>query len=167
MSVDRDEIKRRALRAIDSASDDELDRGKKDEKYAHDWLQDAIGWISGLITILGGIFYGCFITTALSERKGWGDDCEMMEDFRALRNELSSLILGVDESYSLYCHISPSIVKWANTRGDSELIWNYLEKVVFNAHSKYKAGHKVEAYNYFKDSILSVRSNVAIGEYVA
>ena len=43
MTVDREEIKRKAARAIDNASDRELERASNDKSYAHDWLQKTIG----------------------------------------------------------------------------------------------------------------------------
>ena len=117
MSVDREEIRRKAMQAIDRATDEELARGRKDQNYAHDWLQAAIGWIANLITILGAVFRGgCLITTGVCVRRGLPDDSEPMTAFRSFRDTYlvdqdPSRLVEVQEYYSL----ALGVVRWANS----------------------------------------------------
>lgn len=166
MAIDREDLKRRAARAIDNASDEEIERGKRDETYAHDWLQNAVGWIAGLMTILGGLFGGCFITSTVCKKLGKPDnhsDMELLRDFRDTLLQLKNDSICSD--ISTYYFWSPAIIKWANSRSDSEKIWKSLIYITMTTLNKYQNYGYNNAYTYFKESLLKIRGNIAIGNY--
>ena len=121
MSADREELKRKAMRAIDAASEAELERGRRDKEYAENWLQDAIGFIAGLITIIGALF-SCLVTKVVYEHFGYKDDCQKLNLLRNFRDEhlLNSRNDRKIESVYAYYALAPHIIRWMSEYGDKK-----------------------------------------------
>ena len=130
MAVDRETIKKKALEAIDRASDEELDRGIRDQNYAHDWLQAVIGFIANLMTAITSIFRECHISTALVKHLGLPDNCEELQALRRFRDEYivnSNVELRLKDLHCYYCY-APHLIRWIEARDDSASIWQKLKK---------------------------------------
>jgi len=152
MAVDREAIKWKAIRAIDQASDEELARARRDEGYAHSWLQSLIGWIANLLTILSHIFGGCYITTAVVEHFGLNDDCDLLADLRKFRDEYINESGCRDRLLDLekYYLLAPSILRWVKCHRESERLWAMLQDGVMAGHRAVKRGEFGYAYELFK-----------------
>ena len=151
MAIDRQALKRRAMRVIDQASDAELQRARRDEGYAHDWLQSLIGWIANLMTILRPIFFGCYITTAVVDHFNLRDDCVLLSDLRIFRDEYFVNSGNTDRLFMLekYRLIAPAVLRWINGRSDSDTLWELLRKGVVSGHKAVMAGECEHAYDLF------------------
>lgn len=153
MAIDREALKRRAMRVIDQASDAELQRARRDEGYAHDWLQSLIGWIANLVTILRPIFFGCHITTAVVDHFDMGDDSPLLSDLRSFRDEyfinggISDRMVAL-EKYRL---TAPAVLRWINGRPDSDALWELLRDGVLSGHRAVKAGEYEYASKLFEE----------------
>lgn len=153
MAIDREDLKWRALRAIDQATNAELERARRDERYAHDWLQSLIGWIANLLSILGSIFGGCHITTAVVDHFNLGDDCALLSDLRSFRDEYFLNGGRTDRLTTLgkYQLLAPAVLRWINGRPDSEALWELLFEGVTSGHRAIMAGEFEHAYELFKE----------------
>ena len=164
MAVDRETIKKKALEAIDKASDKELDRGIKDQDYAHDWLQAVIGFIANLMTAITSIFRGCHISTALVKHLGLPDNCEELQVLRRFRDEYivnSNVELRLKDLHRYYCY-APHLIQWIEARDDSASIWQKIQETVDIALEAIAEGRYDYAYNIYKAEILGLRISVAL-----
>ena len=164
MSIDREEIKRRALEAIDLASDEDLARGRRDREYAHDWLQKTIGFIANLVSIISVVFKGCYISTAAANYLGWSDKSDEMMELRRFRDHY---ILSNSESTNhsdleLYYFYSPLLIEWIDSRYDSAFIWPVVGRAVIELIESIRKNDFEEAYRNFRDHLLALRRNMAL-----
>lgn len=164
MAVDRDDIKRRAMLAIDRASDAEIERARRDERYAHDWLQSLIGWIANLVTILSPIFVGCHITTAVVDHFNLREDSPLLSDLRSFRDEYFVNGGQPDRMVTLekYRLMAPAVLRWINGRPDCEALWELLREGVFSGHRAVQAGKFEYAYKLFQEMGADFQINVIV-----
>ncbi len=156
----------RSRRSVNRASDDERRRMNNDRNYAHSWLQDVIGWIVALWDILLRVFGsgGCYITTAVVQKKGLDDDSIEMKKLRKFRKEYilesnkESLLKDLQEYYIL----GQIIVRWADSRYDSKEIWEYISNFVFHVIDLIDQDNYKEAYKYFKKRTLNIYQDVLL-----
>lgn len=160
MTVDREEIKRKAARAIDNASDRELERVSNDKSYAHDWLQKTIGWIADLMNILTGAFSGCYISTALVEHLGLSDDCEQLKVLRQFRDNyiIQSGVKQRLEELDQYYFFASLLVDWIEQRSDSDRIWAKVEKSVNLSLKAISEERYDDAYRIYRESVLNLKT---------
>ena len=163
-----DDIASRSRSAVRTASSDEQRRMRNDKDYAHSWLQDVIGLIVELMGIISKIFSGgCYITTALVERKGLDDNCDEMNKFRFLRQNyvLSSNRPDLHKDLEEYYVLGQIIVNWANSRQDTEEIWDYIETYIHEVLTLINKGDLKKAYNLFKTKTLNIKRDIALGNH--
>ncbi len=159
MAVDREEIKKKAMKAIDNASDRELERASNDKGYAHDWLQKTIGWIADLMNIITGVFSGCYISTALVEHLGLSDDCEQLTTLRQFRDTYI-LQSGAKErlkELDQYYFAASLLVDWIEQRSDSDKIWTKVGKSINLALKAISEERYDDAYRIYRESVLNLK----------
>lgn len=159
----------RSRRSVNRASDDERRRMNNDRDYAHSWLQDVIGWITALWGILSKVFSGggCYITTAVVERKGLDDKSPEMEKLRKFRKEyiLDSNNPELLNDLEQYYIIGQIIVRWANSRYDSNQIWDYISKFVFEVVDFVDCEEYERAYLHFKKKTLNIQKDILANKH--
>lgn len=103
----------------------------------------------------GGLYTGCFITTACVEHKKLSDDCYELNVLRTYRdNYLKSFAEG-RKDVEIYYKIAPLIVRKINASKDANDIYEEIYKdlivtcVNFIEHEKYK-----EAYMTYKKYVM-------------
>ncbi len=152
---------------IRDADASEQQRMRNDRDYAHSWLQDLIGWITGLMSLMSTIVGGCFITSAAVRHCGLGDDCQEMAMLRSLRDEFmidsgSPTRLRDLEEYQI---VGGALARWVDSRYDSSQIWDYVSGYVFETVDHIKAGRFGQAYDVFKSRTLRLRKDVLLGAH--
>lgn len=159
----------RSRRSVNRASENERRRMTNDRNYAHSWLQDVIGWITALWGILSKVFTGggCYITTAVVERKGFDDNCNEMVKLRKFRKEyiLESKNPELLNDLNEYYIIGQMIVRWANSRYDANQIWDYISKYVFKVAELAENNNYEQAFSYFKERTLNIQRDILINKH--
>jgi hypothetical protein len=156
----RDRIKEKAIRAVDKMTDAEVRRAEKEPEFAHDWLQDVIGWIGGLRDMISDWWDNddCFITTAVVNYLRLPDDCDLLQTLRHFRNEyiLSSKDAEKLVDLKTYYAISPVLIYSLKSmnKPEADVAWNYLISLVQNAANKIKENQYESAYNIYKNGVL-------------
>lgn len=158
MTVDREELKRKALRAIDAASESELRRGYNDKVYAESWLQRAIGFIAGLITIIGSLF-SCLVSTVVVEHYGFDDrywKIELLREFRDKYLLESGDDAKIDSVFAYYA-LAPHIIRWMRKNGDYETNFSTMMDKIDHAVNLIQRREHEKAFDFFVNHILTVR----------
>lgn len=149
-SKERERLKRRISWAIDQADEDEVSRMSRDRDYTHDWLQDLIGWIIDLMSILARMYGGrCFLTTAAVDSLGLSNDCAVLTSLRGFRDQymLDREFPRRAQVVSSYYRAAPRIVMAIKRREDAESIWRQVYQKSAHVASLIESGRKQEAYN--------------------
>ena len=159
----------RARGSINQAESDEKRRMYNDRQYAHDWLQDVIGWILDLIDFIGIIFSGgCYLTTVIVKRRGLDDKSYEMQNLREfrekyLRNSKSKLRRKMLQEYNI---VGPYLINWINSRYDSEKIWQYVSKYIDNVLDLIDKHEYKKAYYIFLTRTLKLKRNVLLSKHL-
>ena len=148
---DRERLKRRVSWAIDQADDDEVSRMERDRGYAHDWLQDLIGWIVNLMSILASMFGGggCFLTTAAVDFLGFPEDCAVLTSLRSFRDHymLNPEFPRRAQVVSSYYRAAPRIVQAISRLEDAGSIWRQVYQKSVRVTSLIESARKEEAFD--------------------
>ncbi len=158
----------RARSRIRNANEAEKRRISNDDNYAHDWLQNLIGWIVKLMSLLSTIRGGCYITSSVVSFLGLPDDGEEMTAFRDFRKRTIYLSDNPDRKQDLddYYIVGLRLVNWANSRYDSNAIWKYVSSYVMEFLSLINRGADDDAYTFFKTKTLSLELDVLLGKHL-
>lgn len=74
----------------------------------------------------GGLFGGCFLTTASCEAMGLSDDCWVLETAREFRDKFMSETPERAAEIQSYYEDAPKIVESVNAKSDAKKIWKRL-----------------------------------------
>jgi hypothetical protein len=167
------EIVNRARERVSRADKGEQDRMHNDVNYAHDWVQNVIGWIVELMKIITQVLVtkavgGCYITTAVVQHKGLSDDCLEMQKLRYFRQQYihNSNNRILKKELNQYYILGQSIVNWANSRQDSIKIWEFISNYVFEVVELIDKNELTNAYKHFKENTLDLRKNILLSKHL-
>ena len=167
------EIVNRARDRVSRADTNEQNRMRNDTTYAHDWIQNVIGWIIELMKIITQVLVakaggGCYITTAVVQHKGLSDDCLEMQKLRYFRQQYihNSNNRVLKKELNQYYILGQTIVNWANSRQDSIKIWEFISNYVFEVVEFIDKNELTNAYKHFKQNTLDLRKNILLNKHL-
>ncbi len=160
------EIVEQSRSRIRCADENEQRMMRNDRDYAHRWLQDLIGWIAGLMGLMSKICgAGCYITSAVVEFKGLGDQSQEMLLLRQFREEYieDSHIPERTTDLEHYYVIGAVLRNWIDSRADRVAIWEYVWCYVSRVINLIRESRGDEAYSLFRNRTLALRWDVLGG----
>lgn len=158
MSVDREELARKARSAIYAASEAELERAKKDRNFAERWLQGAIGFIANLLTILDSIF-SCLVSTTIVNHYGYDDKSDIMIGSRYFRDNYFIKNYNYEKLSTLFTYhsLAGQIIFWISRYGNTEKNFRKVHDDIVAIVEFVSNDEFCEAEACLKDSILQYR----------
>lgn len=149
----------RAKEAYRRERQGEQDRIRRDERYAYDWTQSVIGFLTAILNAFTAVWNAaCYITTAVTVHLGMEDDCHILT---VLRNFRDSYILGSGdpsriEELQEYYRIAPEIISRLYRRPDSADILASVANTILVAVEAIEDGREPDAYEIYKSEILGL-----------
>ena len=158
-----DELFNRAKSAYRQQQERERGRIRQDEKYAYDWVQNVIGFLTAIVNAFSAVWNSsCYITTAVIRHFGLQDDCYHLTVLRRFRD---SYILYQGEEARLkdldqYYQIAPEVISWIDAQSNAEEIWATLASTIVTAVEAIQAGQEAQAYEIYKTQILALSASL-------
>ena len=118
----------------------------------------------GLSFLTGGLFSGCFITSAVCNYLNKGDDCFILKTFRKFRDNWLFHEKDGLELIETYYREAPSIVEWIDSQQNREYIYNNINKdYLLPCYRAIKQQRYDEAKERYIDMVLELENAMKRG----
>lgn len=119
--------------------------------------------IEGVGNAIGGLFSGCFITTAVCAQFGKPDDCEELTKFREFRD--SYVIPNHPEAVKEYYETAPFIVnRIYQSPHRAQILHDLYYKHIKPALAAMEVGDNEKAYRIYSDMVATAKERAGYGE---